>query len=187
MSVTLGSASYSKAAKRVASIAGLVVLSLSLTACLPDRVKSVDRSGFSDYSFSQEPGLGGCFSAEVPYRVSLTQDSSGGMTVTRSDLQDAPVQGDTCENELWTEQGCMVEATQPTRPLSNAEAEGVRAAFADVKQHSNPIRECRVMGIDPCRIDAHSWGNTRLTDYVCSAPRLNDQSSAGLLAVLNAL
>ncbi|MFC1500581.1 hypothetical protein ACFL6T_06175, partial [Candidatus Zixiibacteriota bacterium] len=59
--------------------------------------------------------------------------------------------------------------------------------FEEVEILKNEDRECKRVSIDPFRIHSFRWDDFRISDYVCSAPRLDADQRDALLRFLESL
>jgi len=153
----------------------------------PDRVAVKNYSAFETYQFAQRAGVSFCPNPDQVYTASIRRVSSGNYTFTATVLRPDPANDKECSTGIATHAGCMVEQNQPKRPLTDSEIQRVKAAFASLSVYPNPLWECRAIGIDPCRIAQHTWGDNAHNDYVCSADRLPDKQSTSIINLLSAL
>ncbi len=170
-------------------VTGAALSMLLCTACLPFGTKDKDYSGFTSYAFTQKPGLGFCGDASKVFAATITKSASGEMRFAPTNLRPGNSPPDACETAggFVTETGCMMPAPAPARALTTAEAQEVSALFSKVTVQPRPQKECRLIAFDPCKIDEHVWDQTRHTDYLCSASRLEAEQSNALVALLTRL
>ncbi len=63
----------------------------------------------------------------------------------------------------------------------------LRAAFAQVKVHPDPDRDCKRIGIDPCVIRRFTWDAAEHSDFVCSSDRLVPAQAQAIVDLLAGL
>jgi len=56
--------------------------------------------------------------------------------------------------------------------------------FTATVLHPNPLRQCRSMGIDPCRISRHAWDEIARDDYMCGTGCLQAAQSISIIDLL---
>lgn len=165
----------------------LIAVLLFVAACDPNRLEHHDYSDFSSYEFSQGIGLSFCPDPSMAFTASIDKRSDEALYFGASVLRPTPTGDDDCPSALYADEGCMTVEALPPRRLNAAEVADVVAAFSALEILPEPDPQCKVLGIDPCRIDRHSWDSASHDDYVCSADRLPAAQSERLLSLLSGL
>lgn len=165
----------------------MVFFALTLAGCLPGDVTTRDYSTFQTYQFQQTPGLGFCADKNLVFSAKITREADGTMAFDHSLLVLAGPDPEQCEDGVAAQEGCLKPKPQPSRTLSNQEADQVRATFANVDFYKRPDPICRQIAIDPCVIERHSWDTHELSDFVCGADRLGEDQRADIRELLSSL
>lgn len=160
---------------------------LLVAACDPNRIELQDYSDFTSYEFAQGAGLGFCADPSTAFAVSIERRGSDEFSFGASVLRSSPASDDECPSGIYSDEGCMAVEALPPRPLSGPEVTRMKAVFSALRILPEPDPQCKVLGIDPCRIDRHRWDAASHDDYVCSANRLPYEQAEGLQDLLSDL
>jgi len=153
--------------------------------CVPS-LETRDFAGFSRFEYAQQPGLGFCGEVGTVRTAVIAKSDAGAYHLEMSLLLEGTPGVDPC---LFPGRGppCVVDVPLTPRDLTEKEAERVREVFAIVPLFADSAEICECIAIDPCLIRNFTWDADGASDFICSAPRLEEAETAEILALLESL
>jgi hypothetical protein len=144
-----------------------------------------DYSDFGSFTYDQFPGLGFCPDPDRIFRARVIRTASDEYRLERSILVDGEPGDPNCL--LDTFGSCFLEVTLEPRLLSVEEAVALRDRFAALEIFAAPDPICICLVVDPCLIAEFGWDDRRASDFLCSSPRLSDDTVRDIVLFLNEL
>lgn len=145
-------------------------------------------SGFSHFRLQRQNGLGFCPVRGSVVDVGIDRQSDGSYRLQLAVAEERPPGDPTCvyPEMSWTG-SCIAARTQPDRALTDDELKAVRRAFGTLQIFARPLAICEIEAFDPCVINRVEWDAVTADDYPCTAPRIEYESTAAIIEVLNGL